>query len=466
MRPGLGLLALALAAGACKSDKNNGTMLMVEVTTDLIMQLYDKIEVEALPDSGKSARHTFDIGPNLQPPVRLAVVPEGDPDRGLEVIARALLGSTPVVEVTAALRFNPGVKEEVTLVLSRECRVGGTGRTCNSPQQCVPGACVPKDRVAIPRPYLVDASAIDGPPADRPPDLPGVDQRPREVGAVTGTWMMSDNVAAAALQGVFAVSATEVWAVGSTVAGVALAFRYDGTDWRAVPLPPTMMRLNGVWASGPEEVWVAGEAGLVARRTAGNWMVVPSGSTATITGVWGSGPSDVWFVGNGNTALRWNGSAIAPASAGITTDLLAVSGSSATDVWAVGLSGSIYRLTGSSWTRQMQNHGDATLFSVWAGSSSDVWAVGSNSTALHFDGISWARLNHPLASAQGVWGAADNQVWTVGRATAGGGGIAHFDGNTWDVIASPTGPLLQAVHGRAADDIWAVGGNGIILRYR
>jgi len=464
-RPHLGLLALALAV-ACAKDKteNNGTMLLVEVESDIVIGMYDGIEVQA-EINGSSVTTSFPIDASHKPPVRVAVVPEGNPDREVNITASAKLGGNPLVAVTARVSFTPGVKEEITIVLSRDCRT----RTCTGDLQCVPSGCKAPGEVAIKRPYMADAAVTDGGgQPDRPPaDMPGpVDMRQREAGPVTGTWMMADNVAANALQGVFAVSPTEVWAVGSTITGLALVFRYDGTDWRPVPLPPAMMRLHAVWASGPGDVWVAGEMGLVARRTADTWMMVPSGSTANINGIWGSGPGDIWFVGLSNTVLRWNGTGIAPSNTGVTADLLAVSGSSANDVWAVGLMGAVYRKVGNNWTRQNHGQGEPTLFGVWAGSATDLWTVGSAGVAIHFDGAGWSRFDTSLASAQSVWGAADNQVWAVGRLQQGGGGIAHFDGFNWMMVPAPNAPLLQAVHGRAADDIWAVGGNGIILRYR
>lgn len=82
---------------------------------------------------------------------------------------------------------------------------------------------------------------------------------------------------------------------------------------------------------------------------------------------------------------------------------------------------------------------------------------------LHWDGTSWtARASGTTSYLYGgIWGSAANDVWAVGDQ----GIILHWDGTSWTVKPSGlTGPLL-GVWGSAANDAWAVSYAGTILHW-
>jgi hypothetical protein len=69
-----------------------------------------------------------------------------------------------------------------------------------------------------------------------------------------------------------------------------------------------------------------------------------------------------------------------------------------------------------------------------------------------------------------------HDVWAVGDATSGGHAITlteHWNGSSWQVVPSPSGPGNTHLYGVAVDagtgQVWAVGLAGhhtLILRYR
>jgi hypothetical protein len=63
----------------------------------------------------------------------------------------------------------------------------------------------------------------------------------------------------------------------------------------------------------------------------------------------------------------------------------------------------------------------------------------------------------------GVFGSSGTDVYAVGT----GPGIYHYDGNVWQPLAAPgqITETLYAVWARSADEVYAVGENGVILRY-
>src|SRR5262249_26130418 len=92
-----------------------------------------------------------------------------------------------------------------------------------------------------------------------------------------------------------AVSATDVWAVGSFVsaagAGQTLAEHWDGTSWSVVPSPSpgTGNGLNGVAVVSPADLWAVEftvtsgiNQTLIEQWNGTSWSTVPSPSPSTI----------------------------------------------------------------------------------------------------------------------------------------------------------------------------------------
>src|SRR3954469_11040869 len=262
---------------------------------------------------------------------------------------------------------------------------------------------------------------------------------------------------------------------------------------------PTTNRLHGVWAASASDVFAVGNGGTILRRVNGTWTQMTSPTTNHLRGVSGTSSSDVWASGiavNGvGTVLHWDGTAWSAVS-GATTDLDSVWAASATDVWFTG-QGAVVRWNGSALSTVATFSGP--LVSVSGTSSNDVWVTGENTNVHHWNGSTWTTLTPPVgtASLMCVLGVAINDAWisnfmpgketahwtgskwTVLRATAsgfngmsalsstdvwgvGGSHIGHWDGTAWTAETPPgASPVLWSVTTRPAD-AWAVGDGGLI----
>jgi hypothetical protein len=105
----------------------------------------------------------------------------------------------------------------------------------------------------------------------------------------------------------------------------------------------------------------------------------------------------------------------------------------------------------------------AWLLDTWGPSPDDLYAVGgteSAATVMHFDGHAWSPLslgvNAPLLNWSYGFGADD--VTIVGNQ----GTVLHWDGHSWSVQPTPTTQNLWGVWGAAPNDMWAVGGDGLL----
>ncbi len=160
--------------------------------------------------------------------------------------------------------------------------------------------------------------------------------------------------------------------------------------------------------------------------------------------------------------------------------LLSVHGTTASDVWAVGADNGDGPLAvhwdGRAWHTLDTSGIRADLWWVHATDGGDVFAAGSDATILRIadDGIS--RMTTPGLGADtvfGLWAAAPNDMYAVGSRAARNGFIWHYDGTAWTSLLLPTDipvdessdiPGLFKVWGASADDVWAVGGGGLVLR--
>ncbi len=458
VRERLGLVAVALWLGLACQPKNNGTLLVVELDTD-ITPAPDRIEVDVRPASGKAGSHRFAIGPNRQPPFRLALIPEGEPGVDIEIVARAMSGMQPQVTLAATTRFVAGAARETRLFLSRDC-LGM--RACPGAEQCVAGGgCVARREVAVLRP--LGQPAPDAAVADAPIDR----ARPmRDANLPSGSWSRAPAPQfMGAFNGVAPISERDVWVVGQGLTGGGFVFRFDGTMFAPVALPPGTRPLMAVWAAGPDDVWAVGQRGTILRRVGAAFAAIPGGTDSELNAVFGTGSNDVWIVGSGRTVLRWNGTALAAAADGVTSDVVA-GAAFGSQAWLVGVSGGIYhRKAGdSAWARQGAGVSQAILYGAHAIAANDVWVVGDG-TSLHYDGTDWSAFAMPAGTWLAVWGSADNDVWAVGRRSTALGVMAHFDGNSWKEFTIPVAQPLLAIRGLAANDVWSVGKDAI-LRYR
>jgi len=270
----------------------------------------------------------------------------------------------------------------------------------------------------------------------------------------SGTWCLESSPAPSntLLHGVWAASATDVFAVGDT--GIILR-RADDT-WTTMASGSTT-NLLAVWGSSSSDVWAGGVSGKLLHFDGTAWSAV-GGVTIDVNAIWGTSANDVWVVGQG-TAVHWNGSSFSANSLGIGGSLLSVSGASSSDVWATGENANVRHLTGGTWT-SMSTGVSSTMFAVLAVGSSDVWVSTSVSgkETVHWDGSRWTAIAAGKAVFNSMSALASSDIWGVGLIRR----VSHWNGTAW-AIEQPIGTSgtlwgVTTVPGHA----WIVGDGNLI----
>ncbi len=255
----------------------------------------------------------------------------------------------------------------------------------------------------------------------------------------------------ATIYGVTMITPNDVWTVGQVSDAVGqrtLAEHWNGTKWSVVPTPNPGGQtggyyLNAVAAVSANDVWAVGsnfnsgylDTAVIEHWNGTKWSLVPAppynslnrtGGAYNLEAVSPVSTNDVWAVGDDNVIEHWNGTK-----------------------WSVVPTPAFPNLT-------------VLFHSVTAIAANDVWAVGStsrrtNQSSLieHWDGVRWSVVAHPAAGFfAGVAAVATNDVWAVGGST-----IEHWNGTQWSVVptANPNDITLHSVAIVGPKDVWAVG---------
>jgi hypothetical protein len=321
------------------------------------------------------------------------------------------------------------------------------------------------------------------------------------------------------LIGVAAVSASDIWAVGSAgnqlTGAQTLIEHWNGTSWQIVtsPSPGSIYNaLYSVTAISASNVWAVGyyvsnpgvTQTLVEHWNGSQWSVVNSPSPASenneLFSVSAASASDIWAAGFITTTIdqtpvdetlieHWNGSqwsVVKSPNPGSIDHLNAVTAISASDAWAVGNANGfaqtlIEHWNGSRWSvvKSASLGSSSDLRDVAAVSASNVWAVGYalvgssiQTFTEHWNGTNWQAVKSPNTGSSpalsGVAVVSAGDIWAVGSDMNSNNQFQtlteHWNGSAWHIVASPSPASVNAQLGSvtalSAKNVWAVGPGG------
>ena len=278
------------------------------------------------------------------------------------------------------------------------------------------------------------------------------------------------------LRGVAALAPNNVWAVGSRFIGssqhnISVIEHFDGTKWTVVASPHFKSGdvLNGVHAISANDIYAVGSSrsdnattmnALIEHWDGSKWSVVPApqlpvGQGIALNSLAVISSSDIWAVGSSGGLLplapfaahfdgrRWTPVTAHTAGPANFAGLQAVAAIATDDVWAVGLfepsDGVAPRTLTEHWDGKQWNvvpspnadQTDNELFGVSAISSTDVWACGSSGGGFqvvieHWDGTQWTISPSPqpnAPSAHAVLAFPSGSVFVAGSTLSPAGGF-------------------------------------------
>ncbi|MDY0004030.1 MAG: hypothetical protein RBU30_22215 [Polyangia bacterium] len=126
-----------------------------------------------------------------------------------------------------------------------------------------------------------------------------------------------------------------------------VGLHYNGTAWSTLPVPTEVRFIFGMWGSGPEDIYACGEAwgyGPFAMHFDGTaWTLIEVGTNVVLRGAGGTGPNDVFMVNDTGIVFHFDGTRWSSLRSPFGARLWGVS-ATPKRVWAVGILGTLLRL--------------------------------------------------------------------------------------------------------------------------
>jgi uncharacterized protein YjdB len=211
---------------------------------------------------------------------------------------------------------------------------------------------------------------------------------------------------------------TQTWAGGWGV------WFSNGSSWQEVV--GGSQTIYGIWANSATDVWAVGLGGIIWRFNGTSWARVDAGTTEPLLSVWGTGPGNV-FIGGPNFILRYNGTSFQQFQLGPGNYITGIHGTGPNDVYAARYAQQgMLRFNGTTWAI-LADTVDVKGQGVWANSANDVYLAGD--CIRRFGGTAWSAMdcNFPgfMHSIEGLAAGGAVGVGDAGRLwlgqNAGGG---------------------------------------------
>ena len=187
---------------------------------------------------------------------------------------------------------------------------------------------------------------------------------------------------------------------GATDAGPVDAGSRDGGADAGSPDAGNLPPLSAVWAVSASDVWAVGVDGTATHWDGARWKTAPSFTTANLIRVRGSASNDIWALGlqpdAGSVVFHFDGGSWSDRSPPPGPALHDLWASAAADAFVVGAEGTIWHWSGAAWTKQSGAGTVANLRGLWGAGANDVWAVGNSGAVIRWNGSVWAAGPSPL----------------------------------------------------------------------
>lgn len=239
--------------------------------------------------------------------------------------------------------------------------------------------------------------------------------------------------------------------------------------------------LRGVTALSQTDVWIVGQS--IAHWNGKRWRVykpVRAGRDQSLFAITAASAKNIWVVGGdqgvaigdgevGSLIDHWNGRSWARVRHIPTTAFLSSAAVMPNHhLWAGGgkwagdgdYEAYVVHWNGRRWVGSTPPFGDPDpLTGIAPISPTDVLTVGHNNAyAAKWNGKRWAVLDSPVF-ANAITAVSPNDAWAVGEGNAGS--IEHWNGIGWSAVpftlARGWSPTFESVSASGRDNVWAVG---------
>lgn len=186
------------------------------------------------------------------------------------------------------------------------------------------------------------------------------------------------------------------------------------------------------------------------------WKELELPTDKGLADLWATGDDNIWIAGGQSSVLHFDGRFWNDRSPNLAVDLHAISGVPGTiagDIWAVGRAGVVAHFDGAGW-RRIDSGTDNDLFDLWAFSRDEVWFVGEDGVR-RWNGREIVQENDwPKEQVNAIWAASPSELRLVSNTS-----IHHYDGARFETQPIEKSGKLADVWGTSAGQVYAIGHN-------
>jgi hypothetical protein len=253
------------------------------------------------------------------------------------------------------------------------------------------------------------------------------------------------------------------WIVGDRGA----LLQWQGTRWQREPFPASSsagLTLYGVHSGPDASPYAVGMGGVILRRSQGAWTEI-SRNTApgSLNSIWVGDVNNVWAAGDDGMVWHWDGIAwrrMPSAPVGLSSIL----GFGTDDVWIAGFEGYVAQWQGGHW-KPYATGTTGRVSTIWGATAAGIWGGTDDSRIIRREGDRFVTVKRVPTWVTSLWGSGD-EAWGVGPNAL----IMHLKDGLWDQEPIEckllTDCFFQDVTGSGANDVWTVSTSGAIFRRR
>jgi hypothetical protein len=195
--------------------------------------------------------------------------------------------------------------------------------------------------------------------------------------------------------------------------------RYNGTGWTVWQI--SSQALTCIWGLADDNVYTAGDEGIVHRWDGNAWAAISSPLGDVIFSIRGTSSDNLYACGANGLFWHFSSGTWTPIDLPTNQRLLGLLTRDASDVLVCGAGGTLFRGAGSIWNdRSQPGHNFHALVEF----RKEIYLAGGGEGIFRFDGISVTNVKDTITSYR--LAPNDNYIASAGDTVA-----ARFDGTAW-----------------------------------
>lgn len=210
------------------------------------------------------------------------------------------------------------------------------------------------------------------------------------------SWGLQPSGTTASLGAIWGTDVNNIWSGGNPVSNNVTILKYNGTTWSSQsPSPAINAAIYDMWGSSATDIWAVGSSILHTTDGGASWSTVSSPTTMSLTSISGVDANNIWASGNTNSPsissviLKYDGTSWTQQYTVSSIYINGIYAADANRIWAAGTFGSIYYSSngGTNWAPQSSGTG-AAFYGIHGKDRYNIWAFGTK--VIKWNGSAWS----------------------------------------------------------------------------